>query len=103
MRKLAAPFLTLSYEEAKEQNHPIYRQARRRVFGKPQPYNPNADPGALLKSSDVPFRERECKRVFEDLLDKASRLPIPELLTLTVKVTSRIEAAASRNRLEARR
>lgn len=99
MRKLAAPYLTLSYEEAKDQNHPIYKQAHRQIYGKQQVYNPNADPSTLLKTSDIPFKERECRRAYEHLMEKAAMMTIPELLELTKKVELRIENA-NQNKLK---
>lgn len=90
LTKLVAPFITLTYEEAKEQDHPIYRQAHRKVYGKPKPYNPNADPESMLKTRDIPFKERDCKAVYEELIDRASQKSIPELLELNEKITLQI-------------
>lgn len=86
IRLLKAPWLALSYEEAKAKNHPAYRKAHRDVYGKPQAYSPYADPNSLIQNRDLVFLEKRCREAYYTLLDRHRALPFPELESLAARV-----------------
>lgn len=84
VRKVIAPWLGLTYEQAKAEKHPVWQEAHRQTFGEPRPYNPWADPSELLQAKDIPFKERDERKLFDELMAQHSTRSTADLTRLSL-------------------
>ena len=103
VKHLIFPRLKLSYEQAKEQNAPLYRKALKQVTSHYKPWTPYADPDAMAKESDQKFIEHNARRAYAELVDSMKAKPVSELIQLATekkqldpKVTSLVEQTSKR-------
>lgn len=95
VRKLIAPWLALSYEEAATECPRLYRKARKLAgLDRDVPYSPWADPNSLPNAYTERAGEKRAKEIFEELKDKYAAMPNAALVSLT----ARLEAPEQRKR-----